>query len=77
VGYYGQGFRRGALPKSSDLETVAKADIANALERATEKTRKGKYHKIRHAAKLLEQMDPERRGTDVHVAEGYFPWLAR
>jgi len=77
VGYYGQGFRRGALPKSSDLETVAKADIANALERATEKTRKGKYHKIRHAAKLLEQMDPERRGTDVHVADGYFPWLAR
>jgi len=58
--YYGQGFKGNALPKASDLETVTKADIGRALELATKDTRKGRYHKIRHASDLLACIDSER-----------------
>ena len=56
--YYENDFKRNLLPATLDLETVAKADVARALFRATEKTKKGEYHKIRHASDLLKRMDP-------------------
>lgn len=55
--YYGQGFRRKALPSHKNLEEVSKKDIAEALNRATQETQKGKYDKIRHARHLLQRMD--------------------
>ena len=57
-GYYRQGFRRNALPRHPDLETVTKEDIATGLERATTETTKGSYHKIKHARHLLQLIDP-------------------
>ena len=57
--YYGQNFASGALPKRKDLETVSKKDIARALIKATEKSTKGKYHKIHHASVLLKEIDPQ------------------
>jgi hypothetical protein len=56
--YYGQHFHRGVLPKAQNLETIAKQTIATALERATRRTQKKSYHKIRHASDLLRQIDP-------------------
>ena len=56
--YYGQHFNGNALPGTDDLETVAKDTVADALERATRRTRKGRYHKMRHAAGLLARIDP-------------------
>ena len=58
--YYGQGFAVNALPRAHNLETVAKPDIGNALERATRETRKGSYHKIHHASELLTRVEPKR-----------------
>ena len=58
--YYGNGFRRNALPTAFDLETVAKVDIDRALRRATQETQKGRYHKIRHASDLLARIDSSR-----------------
>jgi len=58
--YYGQGFRAGLLPKAADLESVAKSEIERSLHRATERTGKGRYHKIRHARDLLQRVDAER-----------------
>jgi Domain of unknown function (DUF4276) len=59
--YYGQGFLKNALPKSQNLETVAKATLATALENATRKTKtKGAYHKIRHASDLLKLINREK-----------------
>ena len=55
--YYGRGFRKNALPSRKNLEEVTKERIAEALNRATQKTQKGKYHKIQHARHLLERMD--------------------
>ena len=55
--YYGQGFRRRGLPRAANLERVSKTDLARGLEEATERTRKGRYHKIKHASDLLKRID--------------------
>ncbi|HEY0783121.1 MAG TPA: DUF4276 family protein [Thermoanaerobaculia bacterium] len=57
--YYGQGFLRSALPKADDVETVDKSRLHSALAHATEKTRKKRYHKIRHCSDLLARIDPK------------------
>ena len=57
--FYGQGFLENALPSRENLEEMDKDAIANALVRATKRTRtKGPYHKIRHASQLLKLIDP-------------------
>ena len=58
-GYYGQGFNAGALPRAEDLEKVGKRDLNSSLHRATQRTQKGAYHKIRHASDLLRRMNAE------------------
>jgi hypothetical protein len=58
--YYGQRFNRNVLPQAINLEAVAKDRVANALARATHRTQKGAYHKIRHAGDLLRRIDPQR-----------------
>ena len=58
--YYGQGLRRGVLPRSADLESVSKPDIEHSLHRATERTGKGRYRKIAHASDLLQRVDAEK-----------------
>jgi hypothetical protein len=57
--YYGQHFLRNALPAAQDLEGVEKARIENTLKRATAKTQKKEYRKIRDAAALLRAIAPE------------------
>ena len=56
--YYRQGFRANALPRRPNLEEVRKAEVAQALDRATERTRPGRYRKIHHARHLLHRIDP-------------------
>lgn len=56
AGYYGNGFRQSALPQRPDLESIPKKDIERRLERATQHTKKGRYHKIHHASALLAQL---------------------
>lgn len=58
--FYGQQFQQGALPRRGDVEAVPKADLLAALDEATRKTQKGRYHKIHHCAKLLGLLDPAR-----------------
>lgn len=50
------------LPKKPATE-ISEPD--KALQRLTEKTKKGKYHKVRHGEKLLEQLDVEKLRRDV------------
>ena len=56
--YFGQGFQANALPRRPNLEEVEKVDIARALDRATQRTSKGKYHKIRHVRRILQSVEP-------------------
>ncbi len=58
--YYGNQFNDNALPRRQDLEKVPKENVSLALARATQKTQKGEYHKIRHASELLARVDPEK-----------------
>ncbi|MDE2977561.1 MAG: DUF4276 family protein [Acidobacteriota bacterium] len=58
--YYGSHFNRNALPSRQNLEEVPKEEVSSALERATQKTQKGEYHKIRHASDLLALVGPEK-----------------
>lgn len=58
--YYGRGFSENALPNRANLEAEPKAAVERALNRATERPRKGRYHKIRHASELLQRIDAER-----------------
>lgn len=55
--YYGQGFQRSALPANNNVEQVDKAQVSSALGRATRRTQKGEYHKIRHGGELLGLVD--------------------
>ncbi len=57
--YYDQHFQRNALPSPHNLEGRSKVDISNSLKRATQRTSKGAYHKIRHASDLLKRIDPQ------------------
>ena len=56
AGYYKQGFNRNALPKSKELEQVAKPDVLAALKAATRQTQKGRYQKW-HGLELLGLLD--------------------
>jgi hypothetical protein len=60
AGYYGQHFNRKALPTHKDIEAVSKEQLLDKLKRATEKTQKGPYAKIRHCADLLGRLNPDR-----------------
>ena len=55
--YYGRSFNSNVLPKGENLEREPRADVERVLNQATDRTRKGRYHKIRHASDLLKQID--------------------
>jgi Domain of unknown function (DUF4276) len=57
--YYGQGFQRSALSKRQSVEAIPKAELVPSLDRATQHTQKGRYHKIRHCSDLLSRLNPE------------------
>jgi uncharacterized protein DUF4276 len=57
--YYGKDFNEGALPKHAQVESVSKSAIATGLEKATQNTKKGRYHKIKHGSDLLGLISPD------------------
>ena len=58
-GYFGRGFRENVIPARPDLEGVSKADVVEALERATRSCRKS-YAKGKVSFELLARIDPAR-----------------
>lgn len=56
--YYGKHFQKNALPRRQNLEEESKIDIVKKLDRATQGTQKGVYHKIQHAGYLLQRINP-------------------
>lgn len=75
--FYGSRFDKGALPRHADLEAVGKAGVARALDGATRRTAKGKYHKIRHAGPLLARIDPYKARRRCRRCERLFSALKR
>ena len=66
-GYFGQGFRRQALPNNSDVEKVAKRDVEKGLDDAAKRTGKKGYRKGRDSFEILGRLDPAK----VRGASGY------
>ncbi len=54
--YY--GIATGALHGNPRVEEILKRDVSDRLHQATRHTRKGPYHKTRHAPDLLARIDP-------------------
>ena len=70
--YSDPGFSRKALPSVKNVETVDKARVYTALKEATLGTRKGEYHKIKHASALLDRLRIEQiRGSSKHLNDFY------
>lgn len=57
--WYGKEFQRGQLPENKQLEETPKARLEPSLIAATQQTKKGAYHKIRHASELLKLIRPD------------------
>ncbi len=75
--YYGQQFRTNVLPRTQLLEDVPKAQLANALNQATENTQKGRYNKIRHGSDLLRRVDPKRAKERCPSCRRFFDAVAQ
>ncbi|MFL6196428.1 MAG: DUF4276 family protein [Thermoanaerobaculia bacterium] len=73
--FYGQNFQKGSLPRRDDVEEIPKADLESSLGRATERTQKGRYHKIRHCSDLLGLLDPRRVRSRARHCELLFATL--
>ncbi|MEN8218298.1 MAG: DUF4276 family protein [Pseudomonadota bacterium] len=58
--FYGQGFKKNAIPKNPEVEKIDKKQLEPSLKAATRHTRKGEYHKIQHASKLLALLEVEK-----------------
>ena len=58
TGYFGSGFRVNSLPRNLNVEGVPKQDVLDGLHSATRECRKGVYSKTKHAAGLLELINP-------------------
>jgi hypothetical protein len=61
--FYGQKFGVGQIPKRRNVEEVPKDEVISALNRASQSTSAGRYHKIHHGAPILESLDPEKVRT--------------
>ena len=70
--YYGERFRRNALPANPDVERIPKKDVIDGLAAATRQTGKGEYHKTRHAAQLLRLIRPDRVRSAAQNCERFF-----
>lgn len=59
--FFGQGFKAGMLPKKREIESVSKAEVYEALKKATSDLKtKPPYDKGKHSFSLLEQINPAR-----------------
>ena len=73
--YYGQGFRRNALPRRDDVEAIPKDQLLQSLGRATADTKKKGYAKIRHCADLLGLLNQDRVRQRAHHCDLLFKTL--
>jgi hypothetical protein len=55
--HFGGNFDSGKLPPPNQAETRTKADISDAMRKATSSTPAREYQKIRDGARLLEKVD--------------------
>jgi hypothetical protein len=75
--FYGKGFQLRRIPSRLNLEDEPKQDLQNKLKIATRKTQKGEYHKIKHASKLLQLIDPVKVEKRCPRFSTFIGWLSQ
>ncbi|NQT54013.1 DUF4276 family protein [bacterium] len=75
--FYDQHFHANAIPPTRDVEAIDKARLEDCLQRATRDTQKGEYHKIKHGAKLLAQIQPATVRAKAQHCERLFSTIER
>jgi Domain of unknown function (DUF4276) len=75
--YYGKGFHAKSLPNRHNLEDEPKPDLLDKLKKATQKTQKGEYAKIKHASQLLGRVDPAKIGQRCPRFRTFTAWLSK
>jgi hypothetical protein len=58
--FYGSGFKESIIPKNPEVEKIDKKLLESCLKAATRHTKKGEYHKIQHASKLLALLEVDK-----------------
>ena len=58
IDFFGRDIRARDIPKSDNVENIAKDDVYRKLERATRECQKGKYDKGKHSYNTLARLDP-------------------
>ncbi|MEO5333913.1 MAG: DUF4276 family protein [Magnetococcus sp. YQC-5] len=56
--YFGNGFRKNCLPKTSSIEDALKTDIIDSINQAAQNTAKRCYDKGEHSFAILAMLDP-------------------
>ncbi len=74
--FSGQKFKDNAIPSNQKVEEINKPELESALKIATKDTSKGEYHKIKHGAKLLSQVDIAKVCSASPQCERFFKILA-
>ena len=74
--YYGKRFHAKSLPNRQDLEEEPKPDLLDKLKKATQKTQKGEYAKIKHASNLLARIDQGRVSQRCARFATFTAWLS-
>lgn len=74
---YGRIARGVQLPSNPDIEAVPGKDILAALDKMAASSPTRRYHKIRDAAKILTELDPELVSTRARHARDLYGFLHR
>ena len=69
--YYGQGFRKQALPGNPNVEQVPKQDVLDGLDRSARNTRKRNYSKGKDGFEILASLDPAKVRSASTYAERF------
>ena len=75
--YYGTAFQGTALPKRLNLEEEPKPEVMAKLKKATAKTQKGEYAKIKHASNLLALIEPVKVAARCARFRTFTAWLTK
>ena len=69
--YYGKEFAASKLPQHVNIEAVDKSQVIKSLEEASRDTKKGKYHKTKHAPFILAKISPAKAKSTFHCERAF------
>ncbi|HLJ09906.1 MAG TPA: DUF4276 family protein [Planctomycetaceae bacterium] len=75
--FYGPNLNEKQLSGRDDVEEIPTHELLEGLKRATRSTRKGEYHKIRHASILLQRINAGKAASRARHLKSLLEYLAK